>query len=660
MELNDPIKLKIDIPNQFSFDSLATANSHSNVFSNSNFISTENYLNSTEFNSSLRNTHNYALNNFNFNAQQQLKNSKPENINSDFFINDEEFNILKTNSYNNFNNNLDFKANHIPPKYAQQEILINNNKANDFNIPQISTLDLLNYIDTNSEINKNFNLQTNQNLIIDESNLNRSSILINFASNNNQNNFQYPYSINQHCKLAFNNNNNIENDLHQINFNQNLNFNDHNENNFFPLSNNNNNINNMNKNYFNDIYKNQNDNDFFFLEDPNQSSNFKPITTKIENFFYEFLSELDSSEKSTPSIGILDLDKVATFSFEHGYFALPENTSELKFTTLTLQKNLDRITKILNILSILYEKMMQNSKTTKRELYYNDVELFKDAGRIDSVLQDICSILNVNRFDLKVFPAQKGLFAGVLEVLDSQGNLLAFNSATNFDKINLITQNFFCDFSVKTEATCILIVEKETIFHNIISHEGFKSSFAARFLVITGKGYPDYLTKFFLKRLTLLKPQMGLFYFGDLDAYGLEIYLNYVFGSRKSARENYLLCVSNVYWLGLTYEIIDFYLGSCLQGILDARSLVMLTPQDYRKIECMVNEDAKEYFCVEKWACSGNKHEDFIVANIMRIRDQLDLMVLKGYRAEAELITSKNMEILIDLILRSESEFFVE
>jgi len=394
------------------------------------------------------------------------------------------------------------------------------------------------------------------------------------------------------------------------------------------------------------------ENDYYMFEFYSKM-NFKEIISKIEDFFIEFLQEIECQEKSAPQISILDLEKIAIFNFEYGYYSLPENINDENFTILTMKKNLERITRIINILSILYVKISQNSRTSKRELYYNDVELFKGTNYIDSILLDVCSILNVNRFDLCVFPAQKGLFAGVFEIYDIKGNLLCFNSNYNFEKINLITQNFFCEFSIRTNAKCVLIVEKETIFHNIISHEDFKRIFNLEFIVVTGKGYSDYLTKFFLKRLSICLPYLKFFYFGDLDAYGLEIYLNYIFGSKKSARENHLLCVNNIYWLGLTYEIIENYLKS-FEGINDLKSLIQLTTEDYRKIDNML-KDNKTYFYIENWCNSGNPYEDFILANIMKIKDQLNLMILKGYRAEAELIISRNMEILIQSILSSEN-----
>lgn len=60
-------------------------------------------------------------------------------------------------------------------------------------------------------------------------------------------------------------------------------------------------------------------------------------------------------------------------------------------------------------------------------------------------------------------------------------------------------------------------------------------------MLITGKGYADYQTKYFLKILSHQLPNLKFFYMGDFDPHGLEIYLNYCFGTAKSCFENFNL-----------------------------------------------------------------------------------------------------------------------
>ena len=229
---------------------------------------------------------------------------------------------------------------------------------------------------------------------------------------------------------------------------------------------------------------------FIFGEIPNYNQNnftiknlFPEILQKFEEFIFEFITSLDSDDNEELSISILDLDKNSYFDFNLGFFNLTEEINDEMFTNLNLSDNIHRITKIINIISILYSKMSQNCKTTKRELYYNDVDLYKGTKSIDLILQDICSIFNLNRFDLFIFPAQKGLFSGIFKIYDSNNNLLALNSETNFSKINLISSNFYNEFLIETDAKYILLVEKESIYNKL--------------------GYKEFLNPIFFWRLII-------------------------------------------------------------------------------------------------------------------------------------------------------------
>ena len=53
-------------------------------------------------------------------------------------------------------------------------------------------------------------------------------------------------------------------------------------------------------------------------------------------------------------------------------------------------------------------------------------------------------------------------------------------------------------------------------------------------LVVTAKGYPDYGTRQFLQNLGELVEGLRMFYVGDADPYGAEIFLTYLFGSLKN------------------------------------------------------------------------------------------------------------------------------
>ena len=53
-----------------------------------------------------------------------------------------------------------------------------------------------------------------------------------------------------------------------------------------------------------------------------------------------------------------------------------------------------------------------------------------------------------------------------------------------------------------------------------------------------------------------------------------------------------MLCLNNIFWLGLNYDIVDFYLN--IENINDNKGLIQINSDDLKKIDSML--DKKEYF----------------------------------------------------------------
>lgn len=85
---------------------------------------------------------------------------------------------------------------------------------------------------------------------------------------------------------------------------------------------------------------------------------------------------------------------------------------------------------------------------------------------------------------------------------------------------------FHDDFSGITK---VLVVEKDTVFQRLIQMELLTEK--KELLIVTAKGYPDYATRRFLR--ILWQQGVSLFYIGDADPCGAEIFFTYVFGSQK-------------------------------------------------------------------------------------------------------------------------------
>lgn len=114
-------------------------------------------------------------------------------------------------------------------------------------------------------------------------------------------------------------------------------------------------------------------------------------------------------------------------------------------------------------------------------------------------------------------------------------------------QISEFTSNYS---DIVIEADFILIVEKETVFFKLVNEQNtelLKSS-----VIVTGKGYPDYATKKFLKLLNYKYPTLPIFFLGDSDPFGFDILCKYCFSTPLTMFEYDNL--PSIAWLGTFYE----------------------------------------------------------------------------------------------------------
>ena len=416
----------------------------------------------------------------------------------------------------------------------------------------------------------------------------------------------------------------------------------------------------------------------------------------LKKFFMDFAKKLINDEPI--QIAVIDLDKTSTIDYDIGCYSFPLGTDKFKYKIYNLFDNLKSIARILKLAVIIQNKLNQLRPCTKRELYYENVELFKSTDIIDSNESDLCSILGICRFDLPIFPSAKGLFCGNITLVNKYGNRLNINNTNMNSKINLINyeyliEEFFIDdntrnginfFQSNYNNICqkyfVLIVEKETLFFNLVGNYQFYSKFPNA-IVITGKGYPDYITKIFIKRLSEQLNNIPFIYFGDHDPHGLEIYLNYLFGSTQSCKENSYMCIGNLKWVGLSHENIEMILKFGLinkemmkeisdngdndivindkdfvddeENIKEGQTsgLIKLDNKDKIKIKNILK---REFFNNdEKWINSNNPNSEKILTNLAIIKNELIQMENFDYKAEGEYLVSKYFSDFLYLVEQS-------
>ena len=420
------------------------------------------------------------------------------------------------------------------------------------------------------------------------------------------------------------------------------------------------------------------------------------VAPLLKKFFIDFAKKLINDEPI--QIAVIDLDKTSIIDYDIGCYSFPLGIDKFKYKIYNLFDNLKSIARILKLAVIIQNKLNQLRPCTKRELYYENVELFKSTDIIDSSESDLCSILGICRFDLPIFPSAKGLFCGNITLVNKYGNRLNINNSNMNSKINLINyeyliDEFFIDENTRNSINfsqdnninniCqkyfVLIVEKETLFFNLVGNYQFYSKFPNS-IIITGKGYPDYITKIFIKRLSDQLNNVPFIYFGDHDPHGLEIYLNYMFGSTQSCKENNYMCIGNLKWIGLSHENIETILKFALinnelmkemydngdNNIINEKDitedeenmkesqtsgLIKLDNKDKTKIKNILR---REYFNNdEKWINSNNPNNEKILTNLAIIKNELIQMEKSDYKAEGEYLVSKYFSDFLYLVEQS-------
>uniref|UniRef100_A0AAF5PII0 DNA topoisomerase (ATP-hydrolyzing) n=1 Tax=Wuchereria bancrofti TaxID=6293 RepID=A0AAF5PII0_WUCBA len=209
---------------------------------------------------------------------------------------------------------------------------------------------------------------------------------------------------------------------------------------------------------------------------------------------------------------------------------------KLKLTS----KNSQLIAQMLRTISMIHQLRILKTRKTKRDLFYEQKNLFGEQRNLDSCINRICCWLGVDPTSGYLFQLSSGhgLVIGQLKICRSTGITDCSLKATLIDD--------FSDANLFTTAQCILVVEKDATFQKLIG-EGFLKLFPNT-LLVTGRGYPDIATRILLNKLSNL-PLFGLL---DCDPHGIEIAMTYKYGncSKTFGVKNQTL--SHFEWIGLS------------------------------------------------------------------------------------------------------------
>lgn len=337
------------------------------------------------------------------------------------------------------------------------------------------------------------------------------------------------------------------------------------------------------------------------------------VHKRIHDTARQLLTQVE--KKSPPEMAIPQRSgNNIIYDEENDLLLLGEGKSSRALLSLSTSSDVARTMRVLELVHTLVEKDIH---ATKREIFYNDVNLFKHQTYSDKIIDDIPPLLNTTRDSTHIVASAKGMAIGRLVIRDS-GDTIDLTklgsggwSITPFlDKIEI----------AESDAEFILVVEKDAALIRL-SEAKWWNKYPC--IILTGKGSADIATRSFLRKLvkTLKIPAFALM---DSDPYGSYIYSVYLRGSKRLSYESPFLATPELKLLGVLSRDLDSY-------NIPKECWLKMTDKDIKRAKEML----KEPFVQRKkeWATD------------------LKLMIQLKRKAEIQALSSHGFEFLTETYL---------
>ncbi|KAA0706888.1 Meiotic recombination protein SPO11 [Triplophysa tibetana] len=304
------------------------------------------------------------------------------------------------------------------------------------------------------------------------------------------------------------------------------------------------------------------------LEDINRQD----ILTRIETVIQTVVTSVSKGE--APVLSVMNRSSWTNVMFHESVGLVLKPDASVVTLRSDWPSSATKFALILKVLSVIYKLVQSDSYATKRDIYYNDPQLFGSQKTVDSIVDDISCMLKVPRRSLHVLATSKGLISGDLCYLEGDGTMVDCRSSTTAVPVS---SNVNGINHIVSSAKFILIVEKDATFQRLLDDD-----FCTRLspcIIITGKGVPDVNSRLMVRKLwdTLHVPVFALV---DADPHGIEIMCIYKYGSVSMAFEACSLTVPSVLWLGLLPSDIQRYR-------IPEEALIPFSQADERKINSL-------------------------------------------------------------------------
>ncbi|XP_029994669.1 meiotic recombination protein SPO11 [Sphaeramia orbicularis] len=299
----------------------------------------------------------------------------------------------------------------------------------------------------------------------------------------------------------------------------------------------------------------------------------REILTNIENIILGIVTSLSKDE--APVLTLPNRFSWANVRFDSTIGIQMSSGTSVTTVRSDCPSSVTKFAQILKILSVIYRLVQSNSYATKRDIYYNNTQLFGSQATVDSIVDDISCMLKVPRRSLHVLATSKGLISGDLRYMEEDGTHIDCHSSS---AAVAVSSNIGGIRNIVSSARFIMIVEKDATFQRLLDDD-FCTKLSPC-IIITGKGVPDVNSRLMVRKLwdTLHIPIFALV---DADPHGIEIMCIYKYGSLAMSFEAHSLTVPSVMWLGL--------LPSDLQRLrIPTDVLIPLSKRDQSKLSSLL------------------------------------------------------------------------
>ncbi len=279
-------------------------------------------------------------------------------------------------------------------------------------------------------------------------------------------------------------------------------------------------------------------------------------------------------------------------------------------------------TRTARVMEIVFQLLKANLHATKREVFYSDVNLFREQKYSDKIIEDVASMLRTTRDSVHVVASARGSAMGRVVIRDGGDTIDLTKMGTGgwaitpfLDQVEIL----------ESDAEFILLSEKDAAMMRLSEAKYWNRQPC---IVLTGKGSGDIATRAFLK--TLVKElEIPAFALVDSDPYGHYIYSVFLRGSKRLSYESPFIATPELKLLGVLSRDLDAY------NIPKAVRIPM-EPTDIKRVRDMLKEP-------------------FVQQNKEWVKD-LKLMLQLKEKAEIQAFASHSFQYLTDEYLPTKLE----